>query len=82
MSRNQDSGYDGPRAVRPADAEEQALINEVRAIQTEIAKKYPPGQKIPGAAIQEFMPLLGADRVDKLPLLQLAMNTADQGVHR
>jgi len=82
LSRHQDSGYNGPRAVCPPDDEEQAIINEVRAIQTEITKKYPPGQEIPGAAMKEVMPLLGADWVEKLPVLQLAMNTKDQGVNQ
>lgn len=76
-----DATYLGPRSIRPASESEQEAIREIRSYQAMIAEKYPPGIEIPPNSIGQFISQLGADWAEKMPTLQLAQNTTDQGVH-
>jgi hypothetical protein len=68
--------------VRPANAEEQMVLEEVRTYQAMVTEKYPPGTQIPSNALSDFIPMLGGDLVSKLGTFSLAMNTMDHGVRR
>lgn len=81
FNSSSDATYLGPRSVRPASGPEQEAIQEVRSFQAMIAEKYPQGTRIPSNAIGQFVSQLGADWAQKMPMLQLAQNTTDQGVH-
>ena len=79
-NRQTDPDFTTTRTPRPASAKEQRQLREIRRLQAEIAKIYPPGSEMPIHPIKHLFHLLGASWEEKLPLLQLATNTYDQGV--